>query len=135
MQGYFETHPIGKAVLGLGVIFDQFNGVVPDLLFVSHERFKRILAGSRLSGAPEIVIEILSPGAANEERDRRVKRQLYSTAGVSEYWILDPATRTIEIHRKRKEGGLRRAVILQPEDELTSLLLPEFRVPVVRLFE
>ena len=91
--------------------------------------------GSRLTGAPEIVIEILSPGSTNENRDRLVKRQLYSSRGVSEYWILDPEARTIEVNRKRKEGGLELAVILHSEDDLTSPLLPDFRTPVSRLFE
>jgi Uma2 family endonuclease len=135
LAAYLKDHPIGRALLGLGVVFDEFNGVIPDLLFISNERLKRILAGGRLTMAPEIVIEILSPGSANENRDRVVKRKLYSSRGVSEYWVLDPETRTLEVQRKRKEGGLKRAVVLQPEDDLTSALLPEFRISIAELFE
>ena len=54
---YLRRNRIGRAVLGLGVIFDQFNGVIPDLLFISNERFDRILVGGRLKAAPEIVVE------------------------------------------------------------------------------
>ena len=96
---------------------------------------QRILRDGRLTGAPEIAVEVLSPGSANENRDRLVKRQLYSSRGVSEYWIVDPETRTIEVSRKRKEGGLQPAVVLQAEDDLTSPLLPDFRVQVAQLFE
>lgn len=64
-----------------------------------------------------------------------MKRQLYSSHGVSEYWRLDPGARTLEVSRKRKEGGLKRAVVLQAEDELTFPILPGFSVKVAQLFE
>jgi Uma2 family endonuclease len=135
LKEYLKLNKLGKVILGIGVVFDEFNGVIPDLVYVSNERFDRILAGSRLIAAPEIVIEILSPGKANEDRDKVAKRRLFTTVGVSEYWIVDPATRTLELQRKRKEGGLKRAIILQADDDLTTPLLPGFRVPVSQLFE
>jgi Uma2 family endonuclease len=52
-------------VPGVGIIFDDFNGVIPDLLYVSNERHKQILVNGRLNGSPEIVIEIVSPSATN----------------------------------------------------------------------
>src|SRR5207248_7314952 len=88
MKSYLKTNPIGEVNFGVGVIFDQFNGVIPDLLYLSNERMKTV-GGARLSGAPEIVVEVLAPGAYNEAGDRTVKRQLYHENGVSEYWILD----------------------------------------------
>jgi Uma2 family endonuclease len=132
---YLRDHPIGEACLGIGMVSDEFSGVIPDLLFVSNERLQRSLADGKLTAAPEIVIEALSPGKANENRDRRVKWQLYSSTGVSEYWLIDPENRTVEISRKRKEGGLQRAVVLHEDDEITSPTLPDFRVPVSQLFE
>jgi Uma2 family endonuclease len=51
--------------------------------------------------APEIAIEILSPGSSNERRDRHVKLNLYSARAVTEYWIVDPESRSIEIHGSR----------------------------------
>ena len=135
LGNYLDIHRVGIAILGLGVVFDEFNGVIPDLLFVSNERLNRIRSGGRLKAAPEIVVEILSPGSSNEDRDRVVKRRLYSSRGVHEYWIVDPEARTIEVNRKRKEGGLELAVLLQAGDDLTTPLLPEFRVPVAETFE
>jgi len=132
---YLREHPIGEMVPGTGVVFDDFNGVIPDLVFVTSERLKKILVGGRLTAAPEIAIEILSPGTANERRDRTVKRNLYSVRGVHEYWIVDPETRSIELHRKRKEGGLEVVANLQCGDELTSAVLPDFRLPVDSIFE
>ena len=131
---YLRDHPIGEILPGPGIVFDDFSGVIPDLVFYTHEREKRIVAGGRLTAAPEIVIEILSPGSSNERRDRHVKRSLYSVRGVHEYWIVDPATRSIELHAKRKEGGLEFAANLQSGDDLTSAVLPGFRMPVEPIF-
>ena len=132
---YLKDHQLGSVYFGVGVVFDEFSGVIPDLLFISNARLKRTLAGGRLIAAPEIVVEALSPGKTNENRDRLVKRKLYSSRGVSEYWILDPENRTVEISRKRKEGGLKHALVLHEDDEITSHILPDLRVPVAQLFE
>jgi Uma2 family endonuclease len=104
---YLEQNPIGQVVPGVGIVFDEFNGVIPDLTYVSNERCNDILANGRFTGSPEIVIEILSPGIANEKRDRYIKRNLYSSRVAHEYWIVDPETRTSEIQRKRKRAGWR----------------------------
>ena len=131
---YLRAHPIGDIAFGVGVIFDDFNAVIPDFVFFSNQRRKQILKGERFSGAPEIVVEVLSPGAPNQRRDREIKRDLYSRRGVSEYWIIDPEIRAIELYRKRKEGGLELATVLREGDDLASPILPEFRAPVADFF-
>lgn len=68
--------------------------VQPDILFVSAARLD-ILGEEYVEGAPDLVVEILSP--SNWLYDRREKFQAYRLAGVSEYWIVDPAARTIEV--------------------------------------
>jgi Uma2 family endonuclease len=135
VSGFLAVHPVGEILPGIGVIFDDFSGVIPDLVFFTRERKGHILAGPRLVAAPDIAIEILSPGASNERRDRTLKRRLYSARGVGEYWIVDPETRSVELHRKRKEGGLELAANLQIGDELTSAFLEGFRLPVKAIFE
>jgi Uma2 family endonuclease len=87
---YLREHPIGRVAPGVGVIFDDYNGVIPDLVFATHERIRKTLVDGRFRAAPEILIEILSPGASNERRDRHVKRSLYAARGAVEYWIVDP---------------------------------------------
>jgi len=133
MNGYLKRNPIGHVAFGVGVIFDQFNGVIPDLVYLSNERM-RTVGGARLSGAPEIVVEVLSPGAKNEARDRVVKQQLYHANGVSEYWILDLDARSVEIHIAGRTGGFQSKLVLHESDVITTALLPGFELPVADLF-
>lgn len=79
----------------VGVEFpDTREGVQPDILFVSNERLG-IVGDDWLRGAPDLVIEILSPSTA--ARDRGLKRKLYSRHGVAEYWIVDPDSEVVEV--------------------------------------
>jgi Uma2 family endonuclease len=131
---YLRDHPIGRIAPGVGVIFDDYNGVIPDLVFATHERMRKALVGGRFRAAPEIVIEILSPGVSNERRDRHVKRNLYAARGAGEYWIVDPENRGIEVHRRNEAGDLVFEKTLLQGDDLTSGALPGFSVRVDSLF-
>ena len=108
---------------------DDHNGVIPDLVFATHERITQSLQPGRFWAAPEIVIEILSPGRTNTWRDRHIKRNLYAARGVAEYWIVDPETRSIELHRK----GLPETTLYR-SDDLTTTVRPGFSVSVDALF-
>ena len=131
---YLGRHPIGEILPGVGVIFDDYSGVIPDLVFVTREQIGKTLEGGRFHAAPEIVIEILSPGAFNERRDRHVKRSLYAARGVAEYWIVDPENRSVELHCRNEAGDLVFVNNIRESDELTSALLSGLRVPVGTLF-
>ncbi|MCI0489855.1 MAG: Uma2 family endonuclease [Blastocatellia bacterium] len=131
---YLADNPIGKVVSGVGVIFDEYRSAIPDVLFVKQDRVNEVVSGGRLIGAPDLIIEILSPGAENERRDRIIKRRLYGEQGVKEYWIADPANRTIEIY-ELKDKGLQLTAMLGENDEITSSVLPGFRYEVARIFD
>ena len=72
------------------------EGVQPDLLFVSNER-RGLITDPELTGAPDLVVEILSPSTAS--RDRGLKLRLYERQGVREYWIVDPDENTLDVWR------------------------------------
>jgi len=130
---YFIQQPIGIITPGPGVIFSRFSGVIPDLVFVTHQTRKRILSGGRLKGAPELAIEIISPGAENRRRDRIAKRNLYGKYGVQEYWTVDYKTRTVEIYAL-KQNVLQPVAKLNEKDVLTSTVLPGFTCAVKAIF-
>lgn len=88
----------------------------------------------KLHAAPEIVVEVLSPGNANTRRDRETKLKLYSRRGVEEYWIVDWLMRQVEVYR-REGHALQLAATLLARDELTSPLLPGFSCPVSGLVD
>ncbi|MGH9943567.1 MAG: Uma2 family endonuclease [Pyrinomonadaceae bacterium] len=130
---HLARHNIGEVIATPGVIFDDFNGVIPDVIYISHERAREVATGDRLTGAPELMIEIVSPGKENSRRDRLLKRRSYGRHGVEEYWIIDPEKRTVEIYR-RDGRTLRLVATLADDEEVTPPLLPGFRCRARQVF-
>ena len=89
------TEKGGEVALSpLDVRFDEFNVVQPDVMWLApNSRCTEI--DQRLSGPPELVIEVLSPSTSR--RDKREKFRLYERHGVTEYWIVDPSNRYVEL--------------------------------------
>lgn len=124
----------GTLLPGVGVIFAVDAGVIPDLVWVSAARWSQVVGADwKIRAAPDLVVEVLSPGTENERRDREVKVKLYSREGVQEYWILDRERQRLQVFR-RVNAVLELALTLDPDDYLTSPLLPGFRVLVGSLF-
>jgi Uma2 family endonuclease len=134
LGAYLAHHPLGMLVPGPGVILSNMSGVIPDLVYVSQERQPEIAAGERVMGAPDLVIEVLSPGTENARRDREVKRQLYGRYGVPEYWIVDPERRAVEVYRPH-QGSLECIGTFMDHDQVTSPLFPDFRLRVLDIFD
>ena len=117
---------LGVVNVAPGVIFAADEAVAPDLVWISREHFARVVGDDgKLHAAPDLVVEILSPGSDNEERDRDAKLKLYSRRGVREYWIVDWRAPSVQVYR-RENAALHLAVTLASEDVLTSPLLPGF---------
>ena len=117
-----------------GVVFDDDDNVVPDVVWISHARLATGLdSAGHLTVAPELVIEVLSPGLANAERDAEVKRKLYSRRGVQEYWLVDWQRQQVTVYR-REHAALVLQATLFAADTLASPLLPGFACAVRRLF-
>jgi Uma2 family endonuclease len=82
-----------------------------------------------LKGAPDLAVEIISP--SNSFKDRNQKKNLYEKFGVKEYWIIDPANKTIEIYDFQSENP---ALYLAEDGIVTSKLLPELSFKFEELF-
>lgn len=130
-----EQRQHGLAVFTPGIIFADDDDVVPDVVWISHARLAQALQpDGKLHSAPELVIEILSPGSNNERRDREAKLKLYSRHGVLEYWIVSWQERRIEVYR-REDTVLKLTATLYENDTLQSQHLPEFSCPVREVFD
>jgi Uma2 family endonuclease len=117
-----------------GIIFADDTNVVPDVIWISHERLKAVLhKDGKLHNAPELVIEVLSPGAENARRDREVKLKLYSRHGVKEYWVVNWQAQNLEVYR-RDDDLLTLVKTLDGDSTLESPLLPGFHCKLGRLF-
>ncbi|MFN5727358.1 MAG: Uma2 family endonuclease [Pseudanabaena sp.] len=126
---------LGETAMGAGVIFGDKDDVIPDVVWVSKEKYEALIDESgHLLGAPDLAIEILSSGKENERRDREVKLKLYSSQGGLEYWIADWRTKQIQVYR-RENGILKLTMTLFVSDTITSPLLPEFSCPLAQIFE
>ena len=102
LSNFIIDHGLGKLFYApCDVMLSESNVVQPDLLFVSREREHLLRDGQKVQGAPDLVIEILSPSTA--DRDRGKKLALYGRHGVTEYWLVDPVAETIQIHRLQGE--------------------------------
>ena len=100
---FIRDHKLGEMFYApCDVFLSDSNVVQPDLLFVSREREHLLSDGEKVRGAPDLVVEILSPSTA--DKDRGSKRELYGRHGVAEYWLVDPIAETVSIHRQR--GGV-----------------------------
>jgi len=134
MGNHLDAHPIGQVFMApFDVVFTTFDIVEPDLLYMSSERAAEVLTEKHVRGAPELVVEIGSPGT--RKRDETIKRRLYERAGVSEYWFVDPEIDVVRVYR-REGDQFARAVELSREagDVLTTALLPGLEMPLARIF-
>jgi len=102
LDNYVRSHSLGEVLYApLDILLSEVNVLQPDLLFISKERLG-IITDKNIQGAPDLVVEILSPATA--QRDKELKQKLYAKFGVREYWIADPDTKTIEVMSLAEEG-------------------------------
>ena len=95
VRSFLDEHNLGEVYISpTDVVLSDTNVMQPDLLFVSAER-AHIVTRENIQGAPELVVEVLSPSTA--ERDKTLKLDLYARHGVKEYWLVDPNAKTVMV--------------------------------------
>jgi Uma2 family endonuclease len=135
IREWLETHPIGRVFYApFDVVFSNFDVVEPDLLYLSNERMADVVTPQHVRGAPNLVIEIGSPGT--RKRDETIKRGLYERSGVDEYWIVDPETDVVRAYGREADAFGRVAELSRESgDVLTTALLPGLHLPLTRIFD
>lgn len=114
LYAYVSQHRLGQVIAGpFDVLFAEGDYLEPDLIFMAADRL-HLLSDRGAEGAPDLVVEIISPSTAH--RDRGVKLERYRHYGVAEYWVLDPAAHTIE--RWALTDGAAEPLVLGPQDTL-----------------
>lgn len=133
LTNYLDQNPIGQMWVTPGVIFDEYNSAIPDLAYVSKERIPQIASGIHIVGAPDLAVEIMSPGSENVRRDQVVKRQTYARFGIKEFWIVEPLVEVLEISRLQN-NILVSVGKFRNNNEITSPLLPNLNFRVSDVF-
>ena len=112
------------------VVLSDTDVVQPDLLYVSNER-THIITPENIQGAPDLVVEILSPSTAT--RDRTFKRTLYARHGVKEYWMVDTSAKDITV-LLLGDRGFEVMDVYGESEALTSPTLRGFRFNLDDIF-
>lgn len=136
LQAFVEERGLGEVydapldvVLGEG---EEREVVQPDILYISEGR-SGIIAEEEIRGAPDLIIEIISPATA--DRDRTYKKTLYARHGVKEYWIVDPEAKMVEVYTLGERGfELIKAYKAEAEEVLSSPLLEGLEVVLKEVF-
>lgn len=134
LNAWSDRSGAGIAVSAPGVIFSPEDAVAPDVVWIRTARLRTVLRDDgKLHAAPDLMVEILSPGKRNQQRDRVKKLALYAKWGVLEYWIVDWRGRQIEVYR-REHTELRPLGVWAEHDSAASPHLPGFMIRVSELF-
>jgi len=112
------------------VVLSRNDVLQPDIFFVPAGRGE-IIGEKYIGGAPDLVVEVLSP--STESRDRVAKAKRYARFGVREMWLVDPAAKTIEVFVHSDEGFQRQA-LFGAADTVLSKTLPNLAFPAAPLF-
>ena len=115
-----KRQKLGKVfVAPVDVVLDAENTVQPDLVFIATTNLG-IIQKRAIFGTPDLLIELISPSRVR--RDRYDKKELYPRIGVREYWIVDPANKSLEI-LTLKDRLYELHCSAEIEGKLTSLVL------------
>ncbi len=113
------------------VYFSEHDTFQPDILFVSTER-KHILKDERIEGAPDLVVEILSPSTGYY--DLAKKKDVYEQYGVKEYWVVDPTLQSIEV-LTNQNGSFTTLAKAKKRGIVASTILSGFQIDLISIFE
>ncbi|HOV79020.1 MAG TPA: Uma2 family endonuclease [Bacillota bacterium] len=114
----------------LDVYFEESETYQPDLIFIAGERLS-IIEPDKINGAPDLVVEILSPGTAYY--DLRKKYKIYEKHMVREYWVIDPEEQSVEIYALQ-DGKFTLGQRAEKQGTVSSTVIEGFTLSVESIF-
>ena len=128
LANFASDHQLGEAATECGFRLSEDTIRGPDVVFIRQARLSQIDPDHYSSMAPDLVVEVLSPGVNARQFNRKIGQ--YLRAGVHTIWVLDPDSETVSIYQK---DSVR---MLGPNETINAPdLLPGFSVTVRSLFE
>jgi Uma2 family endonuclease len=132
MSNYVFDNDLGIVLCApVDVYVDDFSVPQPDMLFIAKDN-AGIITEDGVMGAPNLVIEIVSPSSVR--RDRKDKRLLYERRGVQEYWLVDPANRSVEVYHLNQNGIYELVTVGVEGETVQSQVLAGFSININVLF-
>lgn len=129
---YLRRRPVGRLYSApFDVYLGEHDVFQPDIIVVTNANLDR-LADDGLHGAPDLVIEILSPRTA--QLDKKNKRRVYARAGVQELWLVDPLLLQIQIYELAKNPA-KPTRLIEEDETFSSPLLPELTLSAAEIFK
>lgn len=110
---------------------DEYNAFQPDLAFISNERSFLIEDGDYIHGAPDMVVEIISPGSI--KKDRVIKKDLCERFAIREYWLVDPLNKSIEIYTMQADKYVLHD-LQEIRGKISSTVLTGFELDLTHIF-
>ena len=129
---YLEKSSIGEIYFApFDVCLSEVNVYQPDLVFISNQN-RSILTEQGAEGAPDLVVEILSPSTARY--DKGSKRKIYARTGVKELWVVDPDAKNIQAYNLARDAETPQATY-DSKSVFKSPLLPGLRIRGAQIFK
>jgi Uma2 family endonuclease len=127
LWNHITEHRLGVIVTApVGVALDEENGVQPDIVYLSQAR-TGLISERGIEGAPDLVVEVLSPSTATVDRGKKMRR--YAAAGILHYWLLNPANSSLEVYRL-SEGRYQLVGIYRPGSVFQPELFPGLEIRI-----
>jgi Uma2 family endonuclease len=131
LSTFVQLHDLGIVRAETALVALTRNDYLPDVCFFGRSKAAQIKPEQMKYPAPDFIAEILSP--STESIDRTIKFEDYAAHGVAEYWLIDPANKTVEQY-DLQEGGYALRLKVQT-GLLGSLVVEQFEIPVAAIFD
>ena len=127
---HIEENDLGKIFSDVDTVFGEFDVRRPDILFFAKSRL-HLIGEKAMEGPPDLCVEVLSPSSTEIDRDDKFKQ--YQDGGVANFWIIDPALKTLEAFQLQNKA-YKLVTRGQDSDELKLPPFPHLQIPLQKLW-